>query len=473
MADITSNVSVSGKDTRTDEALLIEHLNRMADMRSNVFVVQVNLSQLRASNKQPQFLRIASRAFETIANNYDATVFSMTDADLILICREVPIDEVDNAIYKIRALFSEDPLTAAEEGSLEDAFSTWYDVGEDEDWQLFNSVAQDYLQRVAQRSKPGAKGMAAKKPEAPKEDARPGISPSNLAEINKKLKDTRIGDLIHQQPAVRVRTLQKGEVMFWEYFVSMAELSRRIAPELNLFGNRWLFQYLTETLDKRMLAIVAKRGPAALDEAISLNLNVGIIQSQDFQNFHRALSSATDKIVIELQFIDVFADYSTFEYTRDSLQDRGYRVLVDGLNPLTLQYFDPSHLKADYVKIAWGQEFMGDVPEDRVVEMRDVVEHTGREKVILSRVDSEAAVRWGIGLGISRFQGRFVDKLMEAINAKSRLRSQGGAKPPEKQQAKQQAQAPGTPPRKPEAKPRVVVRPKAAGNPAKPAGGSA
>ncbi|MGB0670822.1 MAG: hypothetical protein ACPGNT_04950 [Rhodospirillales bacterium] len=413
MADITSSVTVSGKDVRSDETLLVEHLRRVKEQRANAFAVQVHLSQLRASNRQPQFLRIASRSFEALANNFDATVFNMANADIVVVCRDVPIDEVDAAVYKIRALFSEDPLTAAEEGSLEDGLSTWFDLAEEEDFQLFSSVATDYDART--------------KPKPSTASAKPSITPKNLAEINRKLRETRIGDLIHQQAAVRVRTLEKGEVLFWEYFVSMAELSRRIAPDIDLFGNRWLFQYLTETLDKRMLAIVAKRGGEALNESISLNLNMGTIQSQDFQNFHRSLGQSDGKIVVEIPFIDVFADYAGYEYTRDSLQERGYPVLVDGLNPLTLQYFDPSHLGADYVKIAWGQEFMGDVPADREVEMRDVVTHTGPQRVILSRVDSEAAVRWGIKFGITRFQGRFVDKLMEAINARSRLKAQGGA----------------------------------------------
>ena len=51
--------------------------------------------------------------------------------------------------------------------------------------------------------------------------------------------------------------------------------------------------------------------------------------------------------------------------------------------------------------------------------MRRIVSRAGKHGVILSRVDSEDAVKWGATLGIARFQGYFIDKLVAAVSAKS------------------------------------------------------
>ena len=156
----------------------------------------------------------------------------------------------------------------------------------------------------------------------------------------------------------------------------------------------------------------------AMEEAISLNLNIATLLAREFQQFSRVVGDNASKVVIEVQLINVFADLGAYFYTRDSLQERGYRVLIDGLNPLSLQFFEPGLLNADFVKIGWGREFLAEAQDTRMGEMRDVVEHTGSDRVILARVDSEDAVKWGLNLGITRYQGHYIDTVVEAMAAK-------------------------------------------------------
>ena len=111
--------------------------------------------------------------------------------------------------------------------------------------------------------------------------------------------------------------------------------------------------------------------------------------------------------------MDVFADTKNFGYARDSLQERGYRVLVDGLDPMSLQFFDVSKFAADFVKIGWNQSLQEEDGKSRLEEMKEIILSAGRESVILGRVDTEKAVKWGLGIGVSRFQGFFIDRLAE------------------------------------------------------------
>lgn len=411
MADTGIAMRASGAGDTSEETLLVERLRKVSDNPTGYFAVHLHLSRLRPSNRQPHFLDIAKRSFDALVMSADAALFSLSNCDMVLICRNVPVDDLDVPISKVRGLFREDPVTAVDEsGFEEDRFTTWYDLASKEDRAKFVAVANQLLADAVARKK---KAAAAASAESAAAKGTP-LTPANLADINRKIQAVRIVDLVREQAAVLVRAGGKGQILFRENFVAMAELKERVAPGVNLFASTWLFQFLTETLDKRVLAVVAQRNLAAMRDALSLNLNVGTVLSRDFQSFHQAAGSYATKIVIEMQVVDIFADMNMFAFARDSLQQRGYRVLVDGLNPLSLQFFDPSNLKADFVKIAWGPEFAGETPDSRVQELREVVAHTGKDGVIISRVDSEHAIKWGLTLGITRFQGRFIDRLVQA-----------------------------------------------------------
>lgn len=458
MADPGQASGVYREPETSEESLLLHRLKRVEASPSGVYAVHIFLSKLRASNRQPHFLNIAVRSFDLLIENYEATVFPLHNADIVLICRNVPVDDADGAVDKVRALFSEDPLVAVEEGAFEDNFSTWYDLSQPEDYSAFVSVANE-LAVEAQRTK---QQQAEDKAKTEQEKGEP-LNATNLTVINQKLQGTRVADLIREQVCLQMTPKGPGSIVFSEHFVSMVELRKRIAPEVNLFGSPWLFQYLTETLDKRVLAVLANRDFENLPHPVSLNLNVSTVLSRDFQNFHKVVGKNASKVVVEMQILDIFADTSTYCYARDSLQERGYRVVVDGLSPLALQFIDPGLLKSDFVKINWGPEFEGDTHSARMAEMREVVASTGKDSVILSRVDTEHAIKWGLALGISRYQGFFIDDLMSKIATVKEQKS----KPKPKPKPAPQAQAPDQPEAQPQA-PAQAPAPAPAQAPAQP-----
>ncbi|HEX9701592.1 MAG TPA: EAL domain-containing protein [Rhodospirillales bacterium] len=410
MAEAGFSTGAYREPDTSEEALLLARLKRVETNPSGVYAVHLHLSKLRSNNRQPQFLSIAQRAFDALIESHEATAFPLYNADIIVICRNVPVDDADIVIDKVRALFSEDPLLSSEKGGFEDEFSTWYDLSQPEDFSSFVGVANQ-IAINAQRERQSQTQSDAK----PTESKGEPLTAQNLPDINQKLQSTRVGDLMREQTCLEMGQSGPGNIVFREHFISVAELKNRIAPGVDLFASPWLFQYLTETLDKRVMAVLANRGLDQAPTAVSLNLNVNSILSREFQNFHRALEKNTKKVVVEMQVLDIFADMNTYVYARDLLQERGYRVVVDGLSPLSLQFFDPGQLKSDFVKIAWGPEFEGDTDTTKMAQMREVVASTGKESVILARVDTETAVKWGISLGVKRFQGYYIDDLMKKI----------------------------------------------------------
>lgn len=407
----------------TQEAVLLERLSRIEENPTGYFAVHIHLSELRASNRQPHFINIATRVFDNLVAGNDAVVYSMMNKDLVLLCREILVEDIDPYIDKVRSMFSEDPLALGED-EFEDRMSTWFDLAARDDFAAFLSAATELSVKAQVQVE---ELQRARTDETNKGTGEP-ISAKNLAAINQKLQATRIADLIRQQTCIRIAPGEAGSIVFREHFIAMSELKERVAPAINLFSSAWLFQYLTETLDKRVLSVIGRKNFDEIAEPISLNLNIGTVLSRDFSNFNKLVGDNADKFVVEFQVIDIFADMNTYGYARDMLQERGYKVLVDGVNPMSLQFFDPANLKPDFIKVAWGKDFESETDDDGRLRMfRETVQNAGAESMILARVDSEKAVKWGLALGISRFQGYFIDKLFHAMT-RSKVKPKAKAK---------------------------------------------
>jgi EAL domain-containing protein (putative c-di-GMP-specific phosphodiesterase class I) len=395
-----------------EEAMLVERLGKIADDPKDHFAAHLHLSRLRAGNRQPRFLDIAKRAFDQLTINTQSTLFALGNCDLVLICNKVPVEQTDEPIEKVRGLFREDPLTQASEGDMEDRFISWYDLSSKDDYDHFYAAAEQLLAGAiaAARRAEAVQGAAVKG--AP-------VTSTNLGEIERKLKAVRLSDLIREQPAIQIGAGGKAGMLFRENYVAMTDLRDRIAPGANLFSSPWLFQYLTEVIDRKLLALLAQREKLTERHAVSVNMNVSTVLGRDFQEFHQMVGAQAAHLVIEMQVIDIFADMNAYAFAREALQKRGYRVLVDGITPLALYFFDPSLLKADFFKITWGPEFASDTQDSRIAAARETVSRAGKDHVILARVDTEQAIRWGLSLGVTRFQGHFIDRLASALAAKT------------------------------------------------------
>jgi EAL domain-containing protein (putative c-di-GMP-specific phosphodiesterase class I) len=254
-------------------------------------------------------------------------------------------------------------------------------------------------------------------PSAPRRSPAPTIrlDPEHLGMIARRLQSLPIDDMIQQQTARTIDRDGKVAPVFREIYVSMGDLRERIAPRIDLFANRWLFQHLTEFLDKQLLAYLARQGGAGGgDQPISVNLNISTIESAEFRRFHAVRRQRPDQAIVEVQLIDILADWRAYAEARDCLRHLGYHVLLDGLTPLTPQLVEVASIDTDLVKLWWSRELPERLSVDRIAVLRRMLDHYGSERVILARVDSLDALRWGLTLGIQRFQGFLIDRLAKA-----------------------------------------------------------
>ncbi len=172
---------------------------------------------------------------------------------------------------------------------------------------------------------------------------------------------------------------------------------------------------MTQTLDRRVLKLLSRADDSDLFSSFSINLNIDTLVDPDFIEFDQSLRTGSrGTIVIELQPLDVFADFNAFMFARDFAKEKGYRICLDGVDSHFFDFIDRKKLGMDLVKLVWSPELTNDSNHARREELAAHIEGIGKSRIILSRCDTPAAVRVGQSMGITMFQGRYIDSVLQS-----------------------------------------------------------
>jgi len=406
----TGNPKPGNEALRTPSAeyALYDYAERLEKHRRGRTAIHIHLSKLQPHNRRDHHIRIATNTFESLVRYFDGQLFVLRNNDIVFVARDVPVEKIDDAVLRLRYLFSEDPLAQyADQEAGDVGFCTWYLL--ERDYPRFLALARHFYERsmvlhAEKRLKEAATGQ-------PALERRP-LSPVQLGKLEESLQHTDLANLIRNQPICAWTKGVAPKAIFHELYVAINELEESIMPGVQITGNRWLFQYLTLTLDKRML-VHLERENQHLERAFSINLNIATVLSPDFHKFDQNISSnLRGRLVIEFQKMDVFSDMGAYLFARDYLHDRGYRVCLDGLTHLTLPYMDRDRLGLDMMKMYWSPELVGLKNSDTFDRLKANVGAGGPTRIILSRCDNEEALECGHDLGINMFQGRAMDKIL-------------------------------------------------------------
>jgi hypothetical protein len=411
---MTSAQSATRQKAASHEEILADYARRLQHHLPGRRAVHLHLSRLSVVNRREHHLRIAAGAWELLLKKFDGQLFQLGNNDIVVVTKGASVAEIDQVVLKLRFLFSEDPLAEGSGESADRTFCTWYELTRE--YPRFVAMAQEMLARkqagyaddIAREAATqlDRSGPAYEPPKQP-------LDPARLARLEQGLGSMDLTTMVRRQPVCVVLPNAPPTPVFQEIFVAIAELTKRLMPDVDLASDRWLFQRLTQSLDYRVLTVLPDL-EAKERLSSSLNLNVATALSPQFQAFEKKLRFATQKtMVAELQVVDVFGDVGTFIFARDFLRDRGWRICLDGLNYLTFPLLAKSELGFDLHKVIWSPELDGEVQEQRRRKFQQTVEAVGADKVVLCRCDSQRAIEFGQSMGIRLFQGRLLDAMLQ------------------------------------------------------------
>lgn len=239
------------------------------------------------------------------------------------------------------------------------------------------------------------------------------LTPALLARITKALRNTDLAAMIRNQ---RVCVVLEGIIpkkVYEEVYLSVQDMSR-ILPNVSLTKTPWLFMDLSTTLDEGVLKTVSRHREGAFMRDFALNLTVKGLLSDDFKTFDRGMRPDLKRtVVFELQPVEVFGDFVSYEKARNYVHDLGYKICLDKINFDTLPFVDREKLGIDFLKLEWNPNF----PEQAIErpELIDMLKEIGMNRVILYGVDDIAALAFAHQYGISLLQGKHIQKLKTSI----------------------------------------------------------
>jgi EAL domain-containing protein (putative c-di-GMP-specific phosphodiesterase class I) len=389
------------------EKLLVEYLHKIAPECGDRRAARIKLSCLRPSNRRDHHIRVAIDGFSGLVNALEVELFPLPNDDILVFYPPDAHGLVESGVAKLCYLFADDPLLG---GSRRlDRLADWFTLRDD--FQAIVDLVAGLRSNATATGAANGPGSAELAPPKLRRKSRQALTPEWLARLEAGLAQTDISNFMRRHPVCRVVDDSPPRSLFTEFTVSVADLAATVVPGVDLHSNPCLFQYLTETFDRRMLASLVKPDGKRSTDMISINLNLETLLSNEFLAFEQKLFAARrGTIVIELKAHDILADVEAYLFVCRFVRSRAYQVCIDGLTHGTMSLFDRGLLGADYIKV----NFSGDMFEGRQATCRqlaEVVEMQGRDRFILARVETPQALYFGQQAGVRYFQGFYVDEL--------------------------------------------------------------
>ena len=395
---------------REPEARLIELLNLIDENREGWQAICFAFSRLLEHYRSEYQIKIATNLINDILGDHDGAIYLCEDGTIYVMVRYLNKQLMDKMVFQLRYLFMDDPLAYTPDGDENKEFSTVYAM--DSQWQDFMDICKRRLV-LRLRGARAASNAPAQQPksETPKSQKDMKLfTAANLAAIERDLRGVDLASTIRRQPVCAAIPNTAMRTVFDEMYININHLRQSMGIEVDLLSNRPLFKYLTQILDERMLDAIQKSPVRYLANPVSLNLNVPTLLSTRFAEFDAAIKpSAKVSIVLELQISDVFSDMGAFLVARDAVQKLGYRVCLDGVTELSFPHIDRQKLGFDLIKLLWNADHEVDVNSDKNSALREAIRVCGNNRVILTRCDTRQAVEFGQAMGLTLFQGRYLD----------------------------------------------------------------
>ncbi len=217
----------------------------------------------------------------------------------------------------------------------------------------------------------------------------------------------------HQKIAI-IQPGQPPMNVMHEYFVAMSALKEHVFTRVELRGAGNLFNQLTITLDNLLMDSFSDMKPEGTK--CSINMNVESVFSKGFE---KLLEGGDDKafssVVFEFRQSNILQNFEEFMLACDLIRSRSGTIAIDAIFPETIGIVNMARLNANIAKIFWRAGAEEILPKFKK-EILDI--QLAGTVLVLARLDDEVGLKTGQDLGISMFQGFYVDKLLESQEAK-------------------------------------------------------
>lgn len=404
------------KNTNSGEDLL-NTLENLSEKLKDGYCIFVPISKMGKNYNTHFQQKIITNVLNDIFKNTDSLLFFVANGDLFLLNFGKDSRVIEKAIDQLNYLFIEDSVRLDARKDLRIC-------------EIYDLKLQ--LEDVIDRAKTSLNIPVIKKNKMPfsfdptelnrtkslgsNPDSFNQINIYNLPKIVSIIQKTDCYPALRSQPiCVFDRSKRTFKPVVYEIYLHIRHLNKLLYPGTDLLSDPYLFRSITTHLDKKVLNLLMKRNTALIDSAFSINLSLATVISKEFEEINYSLrKSIKNEIIIEIQLADMFFDIPSFNLACKKLKSFGYKLCLDGVNSITFQHISRAVLGFDMLKLHWEDDISITYKE----ALKKAVERDDAKRIILSRCNNAGSINFGLDLGISIFQGRYVDLM---INPDSKI----------------------------------------------------
>jgi hypothetical protein len=391
------------------EALLLDYAERLAKHLPGRRAVHVHLSKLQPVNRREHHLRMAGSAFDPLVRRAQGQNFRLSNGDIIVVVKDVPVAEIDDVVLRLRYMFGDDPLVhAPEDGSERFKFCDWFDL--EVQYASFLAKAQVLHRQSLERKE--AERIAALAPQAPATPKVP-LDPQRLSKLDPFVATADLKPLLRRRAIAELPVAGGVKPVATELIVSLDLLGKRTLPDVDLRADRGLLDYLSRQLDRRLLTVIPEaEGVVPLPSWIRFSLKT--LMSPEFVAVDDRLRAGSNKIMVaQVRWDDALGDVTSFLFVRDFLKARRWQVAIDGLTAANYALIDRATLEPDFLKLEWDANAADATPSKRRAAFLDALEQARPGSIVLAESHTPEALAFGRSVGIALYQGRAVDNLLQ------------------------------------------------------------
>ena len=388
------------------EAKLFEITSSLRASSDGYYALHYHFSRLQEEFRSDYQIKIAINVLSDLFKGMDAVLFLLKDFDIVIIYNGTNRGLLEKAIFQLRYLFMDDALAYTDDGYENEDFCSVYDL--EFQWRDFFVACKRKLGKDIEEVEKEQKKDVISGPKGGRSKLHI-FSPSYLVQIIDELNHIDIGSCLRSQPICAVLKGKEPKTIFKEIYTNINNLQKLLSLNVDLMSSKTLFKYLTKILDKKVIHIL-KQQEISNKNPISINLNVKTLFTEEFAEFDSQISPKhKSSIIIEINIADIFEDIQKFLVAQKEVQNLGYRICLDGLDNASFMQIDRKNLGFDLAKLIWNPEMGTKTTKDK--NLIEAINKCGKNRIILCHCSSKEAIDYGKEVGISLFQGRYIDAL--------------------------------------------------------------
>jgi hypothetical protein len=241
------------------------------------------------------------------------------------------------------------------------------------------------------------------------------LTPALLGRLEDLLNRVDLLPMVERRPVVSLAPGRPPQLVLSEINVAPETVRRRLIPDADLAADPWLLRRLRATLDTQLMELLAKGRLDIGPLPFGIDTPVAAVGGPAFAAFDGWLrQSARADALIDLHLMDVFADFPAYLRARDRLHALGYRLCLDGVTADALPFVDRAALGFDIVKVVWSPSLASELTAAGNSRLKDLADQNGRGRIVLTEIDSDLGVRHAHAVGVTLFQGPWVETALTA-----------------------------------------------------------